>query len=277
MNVSVVITCWNGRKLLEKNLPLVLRASENPVNHIKEVLVVDDASTDDSVEYLKKYFTGVKVFVQDRNYGYSETCNRGIGESSCELVTILNLDVVPTVDFLKTALPHFEDDRVFAVSFNEGKFGPGKLEWKEGFWQIKATKATNKSSLSDWANGGSSAFRKDIWEKLGGMDRLFLPFYFEDIDLGIRARKKGYKCLWEPKAKVVHEHEATINPKNLNVHSSFISNIKERNHLLLTWKHLGGPKKALIHFGFLLKRVIFHPGYLKIVVLSLLKKMQTKF
>lgn len=272
MNVSVVITCWNGRKLLEKNLPSVIRASKYSSNKIKEVIVVDDASSDDSVNYLKKNFPGVGIVVQPKNFGYSATCNRGIKEARGELVAILNLDVVPSENFLEAALPHFRDDKIFAVSFNEGKFGPGKLEWKDGFLQIKATELTNKPSLSDWASGGTSIFRKDVWEKLGGMDELFLPFYFEDIDLGIRARGQGYQCLWEPRAKVTHEHEATINLESLNKPSNFISNIKERNHLLLTWKNIIGVGMLLSHLRYLLKRFSTHPGYFRIIVLAIRRK-----
>lgn len=230
--------------------------------------MIDDASSDDSVDYLKKNFPGVKVFVQEKNLGYSATCNQGIKEAKNDLVVILNLDVVPGENFLEAALPHFEDKKVFAVSFNEDKFGPGKLEWKDGFLEIEATEPANIPSLSDWAGGGTSIFRKDVWEKLRGMDRLFLPFYFEDIDLGIRARGQGYQCLWEPKAKVAHEHEATIRPDNLNKPLNFIANIKERNHLLLTWKNIKNSRQFFSHIKYLSKRVSSHPGYLRIVYLS---------
>lgn len=268
MNVSVIITCWNGRKLLSKNLPAVIRASDNPKNKIKEIIVIDDASSDDSVDYLKKNFPDIKIFVQDENYGYSATCNRGIKEAKNALVVILNLDVVPGENFLEAALPHFKDDKIFAVSFNEGKFGPGKLEWRAGFLQIIATKPTKKVSLSDWASGGTAIFRKDVWQKLGGMDELFLPFYFEDIDLGVRARGQGYKCILEPGAKVNHEHEATINPESLGKPPNFISNIKERNHLLLTWKNIKNSRQFFSHIKYLSKRVTSHPGYLRIIYLS---------
>lgn len=267
MNVSLVITCWNGKKLLEKNLPFVIQASRNPDNKIKEIIVVDDASADDSVRFLKSSFPEVKVVTHDRNYGYAVTCNTGIKEAKNDLVVIFNLDVVPEVDFLKFALPHFKDKNVFAVSFNEGNFGPGKLVWKNGFLEIQKTNVFKKTVLTDWPSGGSSVFRKKIWEQLNGMDRIFLPFYFEDIDLGLRARKAGFKCLWEPKAKVRHEHEATINEKSFD--KSFIDFIKQRNHLFLTWKNLYSPKLILSHFLNLLKRCFFHPKYLKIIFFAL--------
>lgn len=261
----MVITCWNGEKLLRESLPKVVEASENPENRIKEVIVVDDASTDSSVEYVNKF--KVRLVKHERNLGYSATCNTGVREARGELVVVLNLDVVPSLNFLESVLSHFDDEKVFAVSFNEGKFGPGKLGWKKGFLEIIPSEASSETSFSDWANGGSSIFRKRIWDELGGMDKLFLPFYFEDIDLGIRGRKAGFKCLWEPRAKVKHQHEATINKETFKV--EYINLIKQRNHLLLTWRNLDNVDRFFTHVFYLSKRCLFHPGYSKIVFLAL--------
>lgn len=131
------------------------------------------------------------------------------------------------------------------------------------------------TALTDWPNGGSSVFRKSSWQKLGGFDELFSPFYFEDIDLGIRATKAGLKCLWEPNSVVDHQHEATINPQNLtNYHrKESISLIKERNQLLLTWKNIDNTKSFLEHFRFLIKRTLSHPGYFRIILMSLARKV----
>ncbi len=266
MDVSVVITCWNGRKLLEKNLPEVLKASANPKNKISEVIVVDDYSTDNSVEFLTDKFSQVKLIKHDKNYGYSITCNTGVKKAKNELVAILNLDVVPAGDFLENVLPHFKDEKVFAVSFNEGKFGPGKLIWKKGFLEIEGGGDIPKTFFpTDWPSGGSSIFRKAYWEKLGGMDPLFLPFYFEDIDLGIRARKAGYKCLWEPRAIIEHEHEATINSDSFK--QRYIDGVKQRNQLLLTWKNINSPLLFFSHLFCLKLRCFLHPGYFRILLL----------
>lgn len=285
MDVSVIVTCWNGRELLEENLPFLVKASKNSDNRIREIIVVDDASIDDSVEFVNKFkvLTAVggipseggksskfKVIKHKKNLGYSAVCNTGVKEAREGLVVILNLDVIPSDDFLKPALPHFEDDKVFSVTFNEGKFGPGKLGWKNGFLEIEPTEISQSTCPTDWPNGGSSIFRKRIWEEIGGMDEIFLPFYFEDIDLGIRARNKGYKCLWEPKSKVEHKHEATINKENFK--EEYINSIKQRNHLLLTWKNLENIELLFSHLANLLKRCCFHPKYLKIVCMAVKRR-----
>jgi GT2 family glycosyltransferase len=264
MEVSLVITCWNGRKLLQKNLPKVIEAFKNPKNKIKEVLVVDDGSTDDSVSFLRRSYPKVKVIEHKKNLGgYSVTCNTGVREAKSELVTILNLDVAPSKNFLVPALLHFSDPSVFAVSFNENKFGPGKLVWKSGWLNVEPTKFPSRTTLTGWPNGGSSIFRKSLWQKLGGMDELFLPFYFEDLDLGVRAYKAGYQCLFEPRAVVVHEHQGTINPQTFS--QDYLDTIKQRNHLLLTWKNIDDLKLFFSHLFHLTRRFLLHPGYLKIV------------
>lgn len=135
MDVSVVITCWNGRKLLEKNLPNVLKAFRNTNNKIFEIIVADDCSTDDSVSYLESKFPEIKVIEQVVNLGYAANCNKAVKEAKGDLVVILNLDVVPKDNFLESCLPLFKDNKIFAVTFNEGKYGPEELLGKMVFWK----------------------------------------------------------------------------------------------------------------------------------------------
>lgn len=271
-----MITCWNGKELLKKNLSKVIQAFQNPKNKIVEIIVVDDGSSDGSAEFLENAYPQVKVIKHKQNLGYGAACNTGVSRAKADLVAILNADVVPGKDFLVSALDHFKDEKVFAVSFNEGKYGPGKLVWRKGFLEIEGTKMPPKTSLTDWPSGGSSVFRKSAWERLGGMDKLFLPFYFEDVDLGIRSRQAGFKCLWEPKAKVDHKHESTINPKNFKKYhfKKNIDLIKQRNHLLLTWRNLNGFKLLVSHLGSLLKRCFSHPKYLRVIFAALVKVRQ---
>lgn len=275
-----MIACWNGKELLEKNLPSVIKASENPRNKIEEILIVDDGSTDGSMNYLQTAYSRqltatksgellIRIIRHKKNLGYSATCNTGVQEAKGDLVAILNLDVIPSLNFLEFALPNFEEEKTFAVSFNEGKFGPGKIKWEKGFLEIKTTIVSGQAELADWASGGSSLFRKSIWEEIGGMDEIFSPFYFEDIDLGLRAKKKGFLCLWEPGSRVEHKHEATINKDNFD--PRYISSIKERNHLLVTWRNIDTYQKAFSHLFYLGKRCLFKPGYLKIVFLAFLR------
>lgn len=267
--VTILIVCWNGEEFLEKNLPQVLRAASNPKNKVEEILVVDDCSSDNSVNFLTESYPSIKIIRHEKNLGYAASCNTGMKNAKGELVAILNLDVIPAKDFLVSTIPKFSDEKVFSVSFNEGKFGPGKLRWINGMTQI--VKNDSLGEATDWPSGGSSILKKTIWESLGGMDELFLPFYWEDVDLGLRARKAGYKCLWEAKSKVDHQHESSINQENFK--KGYLEMVKERNQLLLTWKNIDSFSRFLSHIFYVFKRLFSHPGYFKVVIAAIFRKI----
>src|SRR5687767_13648160 len=100
MKISIVIPNYNGRLLLEKNLPKVIKESKDA-----EIIVVDDASTDDSIDFLKKNFTKIKVIKKDKNTGFSSTVNLGVQKATGELVVLLNSDAYPKKNYLNTLIP----------------------------------------------------------------------------------------------------------------------------------------------------------------------------
>src|SRR3989344_984758 len=110
MNISVIIPNYNGEEILRKNLPRVLSAVGDA-----EIIVVDDASIDGSLEALDSFKEKVKIMKNEKNLGFSSTINRGVKEAKGEIIILLNTDVVPEKDFLKPLLSHFEDKKIFAV------------------------------------------------------------------------------------------------------------------------------------------------------------------
>jgi GT2 family glycosyltransferase len=269
--VSVIIPNYNGEKLLEKNLPAVLKAKEYKANNILEIIVVDDASPDGSVDLLKKKFPEVKVVKHRINRGFSSSVNTGARTSTGDLLVLLNTDVIPEKDFLTSVLPLFKNDGVFAVSFSEKGYSWAKGKFENGFVEHDLGTKTKKVHDTFWVSGGSGVFRRDYWMSLGGMDeKLLSPFYWEDLDLGYRALKRGYKLLWAPEARVLHKHESTIGllPKK------YVDRIRERNQLIFIWKNITSPILIRKHIVGLLKRVIRHPGYIRIVIMALSKIRQ---
>jgi GT2 family glycosyltransferase len=275
MDVSIIIPNWNGRLLLEKNLPKVLDASKNKSNNIVEVIVVDDGSTDDSVKFLETNFKKrIRLIKQKNNRGFSATVNHGVELAKGDLVCLLNTDVIPSINFLEKISTHFEDKKIFAVSLHEQGFGYAKGKFVNGFIAHDPGKEESKPTSSFWASGGSAVFSKKLWDKLGGFDvRLLTPFYWEDVDLCYRALKRGYKVYWEPKAKVVHAHESVINSTNFRKWK--LDLIKERNYLLFNWKNITSKNLLNKHFKGLFTRITKHPGYLKVVLFALIKLPQT--
>jgi len=260
--ISVVIPNWNGRILLKKNLPAVL--ATKPF----EVIVVDDASPDDSINFLKENYPQIKIIRHQRNLGFAAACNSGVKAAAGEIVVLLNLDVIPEKDVLEKTLPDFEDEKVFAVSFNEPSWSWARIKWVCGFVEHEPGPRVQKTHISAWASGGSAAFRKSIWEKLGGFDELYKPFYWEDVDLGYRAWKRGYKILWEPKAVVYHKHESTI---GRHFSKKYIDSVSERNRLLFIWKNITNFSLTREHKFYLLRRLIRQFGYFRIFGGALLR------
>jgi len=268
MKVSIVIPSYNTKGLLKSNLPVVLVAARNPLNKIVEVIVVDDASSDNSAQVVKNEFPEVRLIKHKVNRGFSASVNTGVRMAKGELVGLLNTDVLPQKNFLESTLPLFEDGNIFAVSLHEKDYSWAKARFKDGFVAHQPGLISKTPHISFWASGGSAVFRRVYWIKLGGMDeKLFSPFYWEDLDLSYRAMKRGMVILWDPEANVIHKHESTMTmlPK------AYTQRIRERNELLFIWKNITSRPLFKKHLNGLFQRLAKHPGYLRIVFLALFK------
>lgn len=264
MRVSIVIPNWNGVDKLKKNLPEVLK-----IKGISEIILVDDGSTDKSVEFVKKEFPEIKLILKEKNSGFSSTVNLGVKHTKGEFVFLLNTDAVPEKDCLEKAIGHFENPKIFSVGFNTG----GSWSWaifKNGyFWHKKSAEESLKAHQTLWASGGSGIFRKSTWDELGGLDQLMDPFYEEDVDLGYRATKRGFINIWEPNAKVVHLRESGVIKENFP--QNFVSKIAQRNQLIFIWKNITDPFLTGQHILALLKTLIIHPKYWPVFLNALIK------
>ncbi len=264
--ISVVMPNLNGEKLLEKNLPVLLAAKDYAPNNILEVIIVDDGSWDGSVTFLRKNFPAVRLIKHTTNRGFSTAVNTGARAAKGDLILLINTDVLPDKDFLVKVLPDFTDPKVFAVSLHEKGFGSARGYFGDGYIQLAMGPEDSRTHPSFYVSGGSGVFRRKMWVELGGMDeKLLSPFYWEDIDLCYRAAKRGYKLLWEPGGIVEHHHESTISkfPK------AYVGRVRERNQLLMLWKNLTSPNLTRKHVAGLLKRLVMHPGYTRVVLMAL--------
>lgn len=264
--VSVVMPNLNGEALLEKNLPKLIAAKNHEANNILEIIIVDDGSWDGSVKFLKKNYPEIRLFRHTTNRGFSAGVNTGARAAKGDLIFLINNDVLPDKDCLVNVLPIFEDKSVFAVSLHEKGFGSAKGSFADGYIQLAMGEEGNKTHPSFYVSGGSGVFRRSMWVELGGMDeKLLSPFYWEDIDICYRAAKRGYKLLWEPNAIVEHHHESTISkfPKD------YVAKVRERNQLLMLWKNVTSKNLIRKHVVGLLKRLIRHPGYIKVIIMAL--------
>lgn len=271
LTVSLIIPNYNGEKLLEKNLPRVIEVCQDQ-KAVIEIIVVDDASTDKSKEVVRKVSRKfaknsrysreptVKLTNNRTNLGFSSTVNRGVREAKGDVVVLLNTDVYPEKGFLDAVLPHFHNDKVFAVGMMDKSIegdkvilrGRGIGWWEKGLYVHQRGEVDKKDT--DWVAGGSGAFRRSIFLKLGGFSEIYNPFYWEDIDLSYRAQRRGYKILFEPKAIVIHQHERGAIKKAY--FQKEVKAIAYRNQFLFVWRN-ANLKQWLSHLFWLPYHLIF--------------------
>lgn len=231
-----------------------------------EIIVVDDCSTDNSIEILKEF--PVSVICNEKNLGFSSTVNKGVKEADGEIVVLLNTDVAPENNFLEPLIAHFDDPKIFAVGCMDKSIegskvvlrGRGLGKWERGFLVHRRGEVDKTNTL--WVNGGSGAFRKSIWEKLGGFNTLYAPFYWEDIDLSYRALKMGFSIIFEPRSIVVHEHERGSIKKKYSPLQIKITAYK--NQILFVWENVTDYSLLVAHLFWLpyfMIKAIFHRDF----------------
>ncbi len=260
--IDVVIPTYNGLKLLKQNLPSLFKYTSNLLN---QVIIVDDGGTDETEVYVSENYKKVLYLKNSSNSGFSKSVNLGVSASKADYIILLNNDVKVQKDFLKEPLKLMEKDKnLFAVNFNETSSSWPLVWWKKGKMQFTRAEDKSVAYYCAWPSGGSALVRRKYWVNLGGLNEIYSPAYWEDIDLGWRAWKAGYKIIWDPKNSVVHDHESTFGLLDKN----YLNNLKQRNELLFTWQNFTEAKYILSHLWFLLTYTLLHPGYFKIIFLA---------
>jgi GT2 family glycosyltransferase len=243
-SVSIIIPNYNGRQLLETYLPYTLAAIESAgVNY--ELIIIDDCSTDGSVEFIKQQYPAVKLLVNEKNGGFSYTCNRGIAASTCELICLLNSDVKLTPGYFEHQFRYFLMEDTFGVMGRiidmEGdgiqdaarmpKFNGFKL--KTDYFYYTNDPADNLYTF--YLSGANALIDAAKLKQIGGFYELFSPFYCEDMELGIRAWRLGWKCYYEHQS--VCRHEISASTKNYQK-PKWIKSLYYRNRFYLHALHL---------------------------------------
>lgn len=262
MKISIVIPNYNGSVLLGKNIPRLFDVLEKYVSASKnsvEVIIVDDCSQDNSLQIIEKFidqYKNHKVAISTHmtviNGGFAKTVNLGAGKATGQYLILLNSDAYPKDDFISASLVHFDNEKIFGVGFMDESMesdkvvlrGRGLGAWKRGFLVHRRGEVDKSSTL--WVNGGSSIFRKKYWDILGGMDEIYSPFYWEDIDLSYRAQKSGYEVCFEKKSVVVHEHEKGAIAKTYT--KDQVEAIAFRNQIIFSWLNASDAALVLSHF-----------------------------
>jgi len=254
-----VLPNYNGRELLEKNLPSLLEAL-NEAKIPSEVIVSDDCSTDDSVEFLKHSYPDLVIVNTPVNSGFSTACNTGIARARYRYTCIVNTDVSFDIGYFKNSLPYFDNPNLFAlkgdiVNYRERPDEVINIDkrivvyFKRGLIKFKTgeQRHTINYDHSLILLGCCFICRTELIKKLDGFDERFSPYFWEDLDLALSAFKKGYDLVYAPDLIIYHQLSSTIKKTQPDTKVRLISN---RNKFILSWKHLDSPARWSIHLFF---------------------------
>jgi GT2 family glycosyltransferase len=245
--IAVVILNWNGKSFLAQFLPSVLNFSEQA-----EIVVADNASTDDSVAYLKEHFPTVKVISLDQNYGFAGGYNHALKQVDSEYYVLLNSDVEVTAHWLSPMLTLLENDPSVVAcqpkikAYNDkdsfeyaGAAGGFIDQYGYPFCQgrifdtvEKDTHQYQESKEIFWASGAALFIRAKAYHEIGGLDAFYFA-HMEEIDLCWRLKNQGHKIMICPISTVYHVGGGTLN--KTNPQKTFLN---FRNSLLTLHKNL---------------------------------------
>ncbi len=243
MILSVVLVSYNSKSEIEAFFPSVFQKVRQAVSGA-EFIIVDNASTDGSAAYIREHFPDVILHVEPVNVFFGPAANRGIGLAKGELVLLLNPDVAVECLGFETVRSHFAGDpRLFAIHprIRDPRDGQEErlfsLAMRRGIVDVLSLMEAPGDECMDvpYVTGGAAFFRRDLLLGIGGFDPLFTPFYWEDVDLGIRAIRNGYKNLFLGSSRFLHWRSTII---RRNYDERRIKIIYERNRLLFFYKHV---------------------------------------
>ncbi|MXV15507.1 glycosyltransferase [Pedobacter sp. HMF7056] len=256
--VAVVIINWNGRHFLERFLPAVCGSTYPNL----EVVLGDNASTDDSLEFTRLHFPQVRICVNDRNYGYAGGYNRLLEHIDADYFVLLNSDVEVVPGWIEPVIKLMESDPAIAAA------QPKILSWHKRQYFEHAGAAGGyidrygypfcRGRIFDsveedsgqydtageifWASGAAFFIRKSCWDACGGFDADFFA-HMEEIDLCWRLKNRGYKVMSCPESTVYHVGAGTLQSD-----SPFKTYLNFRNNLVMLKKNLPPNKAGMILF-----------------------------
>lgn len=217
LKASVIIPNWNGLALLRPCLDTLHQQTLDAF----EVIVVDNASSDDSVAVLQRDYPEVRTIALSENLGYSGGCNAGIREARGEIVVLLNNDIEAEPDWLAelvAALDRhpeagFAASRMMIHTDRQRLNAAGDIYRRNGTPDSRGVceiygPPYDEETLVFGACGGAAAYRTAMLDEIGLLDERFF-MYCEDVDLSWRAQLAGYRCVYAPKAVVYHHMSAT--------------------------------------------------------------------
>lgn len=248
MKIAVVILNWNGNQMLERFLPSVTANTTGDA----EVIIADNGSTDDSIDFLRTNYPQLRLVLMDKNYGFADGYNRSLAQIEADYYVLLNDDVEVTPGWTEPVVAQMEADPKMAIcqpkllmydqrDTFEYAGGAGGFIDKYGYpfcrGRIFTTLEQDHGQYDDareifWASGAAMFVRADVWKQLGGLDGEFFA-HMEEIDFCWRAKNAGWKVGYCPESVIYHVGGGTL-PKT-NPRKTYLN---FRNNMALLYKNL---------------------------------------
>lgn len=238
--VSIIIPNWNTRSWLAGCLEALRGQSYQDF----EVLLVDNGSRDDSVAFVRQHYPEVRLLSFTENRGFAAAVNAGIGATTAEYVVLLNVDTIPQPDWLHQLVQVMDQSPPEVGSVTSKMLSlqnPEILDDAGNFlsWYGSAQKRGKGEPAGQYdqleevfsACAAAALYRRTFLEAVEGFDENFVS-YLEDVDLGLRGRLYGYRCLYVPTAQVLHQWHGAGLPRPQYVYFS------TRNRLALLFKNI---------------------------------------
>ncbi|WP_266157752.1 glycosyltransferase, partial [Dyella silvatica] len=180
-----------------------------------EVLVVDDASPDDSASVLSQ-IDGLQLLSNSQNLGFIGSCNAGAAAAHGEFLLFLNNDTQVTADWLDALLRCFADRADCGIAGSRLVYPDGRLQeagglvfadgscWNIGRFEPRDAPAFRYRRETDYVSGASLMIRREVFQRMGGFDTRYMPAYYEDTDLAFAVQQAGLKVYYEPASTVIH-------------------------------------------------------------------------
>ena len=202
--VSIIIVNYNGKQLLQKCLESLFKIDYDNF----EVILVDNNSSDDTIEFVTKTFPSVIIIKLDSNKGFAEPNNIAAKISKGEYLLFLNNDTIVTKNFVIEMIKEIESDEKIAICQSLLLKPNGNIDSSGDFIDELGVVYNSKSKINNTryissARGASMLIRKDVFEKLGGFDSKFFAT-FEDVDLCWRSWIAGFKSIIASESIVYH-------------------------------------------------------------------------
>lgn len=258
MKVAIVILNWNGRGMLERFMPSVVKYSHRQhfsvldTDFDTEVVVADNGSSDDSLPFLQQNYPDVPLVLLDRNYGFAEGYNKALAQVEADYYVLLNSDVECTPRWIEPVIRIMDANSRIAVmqpkllmydSKDTFEYAGGAGGFIDSYGypfcrgRLFSTLETDHGQYDDdcdifWATGAAMFVRASVWRELGGLDADFFA-HMEEIDFCWRVHNAGYRVAYCPQSTLYHVGGGTL-PKSNPIKTQ----LNFRNNLSMLYKNL---------------------------------------